>query len=427
MIIGNLRSESSHEGARVMATITWEDSDRPSQDIYFETDSAFAHALTCNPHSFLVACAMPAMRHRERRMFIDAAIDPRLHNGLTTAMNWIRHWQGPERRLLRIEARTSDIPLHPNSPERAGLFMSGGIDSLGSLCANRIDFAREHPGSFKDALFIQGIERDKDIGHFVPALQSLTEIVAQDPDLTLIPVRTNIRELDNDSYFWGMEFQGAALAAVAHAFARRLTSVAIPATADMFHLHPYGSHPLLDPNYSSSDLQILHDGITLSRLTKTALVADCAVALQHVRVCNNPKAIPPGSLNCGQCEKCLRTKLALLALGKLDQTRAFPSDGPSNETLLKSLKIKNRASRSYQESCYQELITPLTERGHAGLARQVEQFIARSRAADGQHTKKIRIRAGKERLKDIDRKYIGGGLRRILRALGLRSRKPARD
>lgn len=423
MIVNNLRSEISQDQARVAATIIWETRRHPAQQIYFKTSQKFAEDLSCNPHAFLTACAMPAIRHGEQRIAIDAEICPELRQGLMTAMNLMRQWYGPRRQPVRIEARTSARLLTPRTPVRTGVFLSGGVDSLASLRANRLDFPSSHPGSFKDALFIQGIERKKDAKHFAPALRALNEITSQDPELNLIPVYTNIRELDDDSFFWGAEFQGAALAAVAHAFTRRLTTVSIPATSDMLNLHPYGSHPMLDPSYSSSDLQIRHDGILLSRLAKTRLIADWDVALQNLRVCNAPRAIKAGALNCGQCEKCLRTKLALLALGKLSDTRAFARDGLSNAALLDKLHIKNRASKSYQESCYRELIAPLAAQGHHDLAQHVERFITRSNAKHRRIERRQRIRDFKATLKRIDRTLLNGSLRRLFKVIGLHPQK----
>ena len=89
--------------ARVEATVTWEDCDRPSQTVFYETDEAFSDALTCNPHAFLVGAVMPAMYHGERRVAIDEAICPELRNGLVTAMGWMSEWYGPTRRPIRIE------------------------------------------------------------------------------------------------------------------------------------------------------------------------------------------------------------------------------------------------------------------------------------------------------------------------------------
>jgi hypothetical protein len=283
--IENLRSEKRGNRARVAARVTWEDCDRPTHEVYFETDEAFAEALSCNPHAFLVGCVIPAMHYGEERVFIDAEICPELRQGLITAMGLLRHWYyDPGRALVRIEAGTrSDLPT-PRTPERAGFFFSGGIDSSATLRANRLGFPLEHPWSIKDGLVVYGLELD-DPEAFEYVLNLLSS-VAQDVGIELIPVYTNVylqyRDEDarNHFSFWYYKFMGAALAAVAHAFARRLTVVSIAADYDIPNQRPHGSHPLLDPYYSSSDLRIRHDGIALSRFAKTKLVAEWDVALQ---------------------------------------------------------------------------------------------------------------------------------------------------
>jgi len=172
--IENLRSGKEGNRARVAATVTWEDCDRSTHEVYFETDEAFAEGLSCNPHAFLVGCVVPAMHYGEERVFIDAEICPELRDGLITAMSLLRHWYyDPDRALVRIEAGTrSDLPT-PRTPERAGFFFSGGIDSFATLRTNRLGFPLEHPGSIKDGLLVYGLELD-DPESFRPVLDSLS-------------------------------------------------------------------------------------------------------------------------------------------------------------------------------------------------------------------------------------------------------------
>ena len=120
MRIENLRSEEVNNRARVIATVSWEDCGRQSQEFYFEVDEEFAQELSCNPHSFLVACAVAAMHHGEKRVSIDEPICPDLKDGLSTALRWIHRWYEwykPEQLLVRIEAKTitdSEGILIPN-------------------------------------------------------------------------------------------------------------------------------------------------------------------------------------------------------------------------------------------------------------------------------------------------------------------------
>lgn len=406
MRIENLRSERRGNRARVAATVTWEDCDRPTHEVYFETDEAFAEGLSCNPHAFLVGCVIPAMHYGEERVFMDAEICPVLRDGLITAMSLLRHWYyDPDRPLVRIEASTrSDLPT-PRTPERAGFFFSGGIDSFATLRANRLGFPLEHPWSIKDGLLVYGLELDapEAFGHVV---HSLSE-VAREAGITLVPAYTNLylnyrQEDAGDGFdFWTDEFEAAALSAVAHAFSRRLSVVSLASSLDIPHLRPHGSHPLLDPKYSTGDLRIRHDGITLSRLAKTKLVAEWDVALQHLRVCNVYNRYQPDRLNCGECRKCVQTMLTLLVLGVLDQTRAFPRDDISEELLL----ARARPVTPYQASSYQELIAPLAEEGRHDLVRALEHRLAIY------HDREPGLKAGGKR---FDRKYLGGRLGRLI-------------
>jgi hypothetical protein len=182
--------------------------------------------------------------------------------------------------------------------------------------------------------------------------------------------------------------------------ALRLSCVSIAATYDVPNLAPWGSHPLLDPNYSSGDVRIRHDGVTLSRLAKTKIVADWDTALQNLRVCNRTAKYRQDSLNCGECEKCTRTMLALLAIGALKRTRAFPRDDVS-EDMASNVWIND----AYEASCYRDVIAPLREKGRLDLVRGISRAIARY------HGEKD----WKDRLARFDRTYLGGNIVRFKR------------
>ena len=92
MQIRDLKRNCGEGRARVSATVVWEDCDRPVQEVFFETDERFAESLTCNPHAFLVGCAIPAMHYGEKRVFMDAEVCPEFKAGLNTAMNYIQSW-----------------------------------------------------------------------------------------------------------------------------------------------------------------------------------------------------------------------------------------------------------------------------------------------------------------------------------------------
>lgn len=404
MRIKNLRKEEKRDRSRVVAEIRWEDCKRPDHELYFETDRGFEKDLCCNPHAFLIAAVMPALCGGEKRIAIDAKVDPEIRGGLSAAMGWIRHWwYGPDTPLVRIEDKGDALPATREALGRTAMFFSGGVDSLAALRANRLNYSADHPLSVKDGLLIYGLEIEKP-QVFDLVLRSINTL-AEAADLSLIPVYTNVRELNPDWRFWERVYQDAVLSSVAHAFSTRFSTVSIAATYDIPNMQRAGTHPLLDLGYSSRDLRIHHDGITLSRLDKMRLISDWDVALQNIRTCNQSDLYRPDMLNCGQCRKCITTMLALMALGTLGKSHAFPVDGISPAFLRSNFEIYKTTAMWWQE-----VVQPLRERGHEELARVIEKKLdAYYRVQE----KSDLFKAIAAKAKRMDQKYLNGKVREI--------------
>ena len=133
MKIADFQTERHNSRVRIAATVTWEDCERPSHDVYFESESHFADFSFCNPDAFLLPCAIPAMHYGEKGVLVEEAICPALRNGVTTALGWLRHWFSPGSEPLRIEGPIRSHDPAPPRPDRAGFMFSGGIDSFSML------------------------------------------------------------------------------------------------------------------------------------------------------------------------------------------------------------------------------------------------------------------------------------------------------
>lgn len=408
MRIEDLRSETKQDRARVVATVIWEDCDQEPQELFYETTQEFADDLSCDPHAFVLGAVMPAIQRGEQRIAIDTPICPELRNGLMTAIGWLREWSLLDG-SIRIES-SAEIRYPQASQPRAGVFLSGGVDSLAMLRANRRDFPIDHPSAFRDCLFVHGFDigglegKGAESLTFELGLQAASS-VAEDVDATLIPVSTNVRRLLDDVSFWMYQFHGAALASVAHAFSRRLTSVSIASGFRLANLVKAGTHPLIDPNYGSASLRIRHEGILLSRLDRVRLIADWPAALENLRVCTMN---PPGQLNCGACEKCLRTMLELLALGKLDEAPTFPYQNVLPE-MLHDVAI----TESYQDAWYEELIHPLAAQHRLDLVEVIQEKLQEFQRRLAWEEE----RDWKGAVKKFDRKWLSSSLYRTYRAI----------
>ena len=370
MKLSNLHMRKNDGLTRAVASVAFEDSDQPAQEIFIETEMAYAESIFANPHAFAVGCMIPALYFGERRLALDEAICPRLKEGLETVMVLMHHWTDGTFQPLAIDAPLGRTALHEEKKRHAGIFLSGGMDSLAALKRIRDNYAPTHPGYPRDALLVHGfdiggvIERGAKYHVFERAKAAMAPVAAE-ADLALIPIYTNIRHLCDNRDLWLNQFFGAVLAAAVHAFSPRINLAWLASSYDIPHLHPCGSHPLLDPEYGSADLQIRHRDVGLSRMEKLKMVAGWEVAFQNFRVC---LANVPHKLNCGRCETCVRTMLELEAMGLLDKTRAF-EENAVDPAWLDAFSITIRV----REPFYMELIEPLRTRGRDDLAEKIEE------------------------------------------------------
>jgi len=413
MRIVDLRKIARPGGARVAATVIWEECDRSNQEVYFECRGPVAEEMAPNPDAFLLACVMPAMEYRERRVRIEGTICPELRNGLGSAFGVIHDWF-PEHKRPAIEASGGCRPALPRTPPRVASFMSGGIDALATLRCNRLDYPLDHPASIQDCFVLFGFNtydfsadgpvagRVEDFERRVTRMENL----AREARINLIPVYTNVRFIAKDFESWNKRGMGAGLASVAHAFSARVSRALIGSSGRQGAGPPLGTHPLLDPNYSIASLEIRHDGLWLTRLEKTAIVADWDAGLAIVQCCQQHEL--HDTINCGQCNKCFRTMIQLAALGKLEKTPAFPSRAVTPE-MIHQAEVLHEDDVSFLE----QTVEPFMSVNQPDLAQAVRDRVARYR----QREKQVPSRGWRRAVKRWDSQLTGGVLTRLVRRL----------
>jgi hypothetical protein len=264
------------------------------------------------------ACLYPAMNEAADLQLVDA-VSPRLLDSLESIQDIIRSWEQRRpvyRRYHRIhvDAPRRNAPAGPPPAGPVASFFTSGVDSFFTALRHRDEI---------DALvYVQGFDvrpGEHDLQDRV--LTGVREAAAA-LGMPLIVCDTDLRVFADRHAGWE-EYHGSALAFVAHMLSTRFHRVYIPATLTYAHLVPLGSHPLLDPLWSSERIEVVHDGAHLSRLEKLEAIIDEPAVQRHLRVCWENR---DGAYNCGRCEKCLRTSLALLALGRLSDVDTLPSE-----------------------------------------------------------------------------------------------------
>jgi len=158
MRLSNLHTRKNKGLIRAAATVTFEDADQPEQEIFIETETAFARAIIPNPHAFAVGCIIPALYYGERRLALPQSICPRLKEGLETVMALMHHWTEGRFTPLAVDAPLAQTALYGDTSRHAAIFLSGGMDSLAALKQLRDNYAPTHPGHPKDALLVHGFD-----------------------------------------------------------------------------------------------------------------------------------------------------------------------------------------------------------------------------------------------------------------------------
>lgn len=328
--------------------------------------------LSGNCESFLAGGILPCMKVGGGQLIAEGEISQKLFSASSTIQDIYCSW---DTSLHRAKI-TNVIPLSRSKliKNRVGTFFSGGVDSFYTLL--------KHQDEITDLIFVHGLDiRLNDISLREKASKQIREAAASFGK-NVIEIETNIREFLDSFVDWGLLGHGAALAAIGHLLCSTFHRIYIPATHTYAELFPWGSHPVLDPLWSSESLQFTHDGCEATRVEKVSLIAKYDIALRTLRVCwENPNS----SYNCGRCEKCLRTMINLKVNNALDRCTTFD----------KELNIKNVLKINTEEESVRafikENLNALKDSGANGeLERALQKVLNKSRLS---HKIKRRLRA----------------------------------
>jgi len=283
--------------------------------VYFSTtDSEFTISNVADP--LLCAALMPAMRQGRDIEVHGATITDDLLLGINEFQKLAAQWW-PQ--LTRINISAEHKPSGPGA-DLCGSFFTGGADSSFTFLQHRERIDR--------LVFVKGIDIQLSNHALLTDVEQKLRETCRALDKPLVVIDSNIRHFITDhDLSWAKHANGIGLAAVAHALGYRRQLV--PATHTYSDLFPWGSHPLLDHLLSTHQTMLLHDGATHDRTSKIESLGRDPEFLSILRVCWQD-----AGYNCGRCEKCVRTMVALELLGL--KTSTFP---PLKAEQIAGLKI----------------------------------------------------------------------------------------
>lgn len=338
---------------------------------------------------FLVSLLPTAMKNGDDLEIIDAPVSSYLIQQIDQIQNIWSRWFGYKPIRVTVKKTREDRPSSSN----IGCFFTGGVDSFYSLLKNL-------KGERKPThlLFAHGFDIPLTDGVRYDMVKSRISSIAKTLDLVPVFPSSNIRQFTDGNCDWGLLQHGSALAGLALCMQNIFKTILIPATHIYSDELPWGSHPLIDPLWSTETLSFIHDGCEATRVQKILReISRSDIALANLRVCWRTNK----EYNCGKCEKCLRTMLNLIAAGCLERCSTFPN-GVNEEDISIVLKNVDESTIAFAK----ENLDALYRVGaRPDIQRALKSIITK-------HDSKRNL---KDRIKKIDSQLFGGYFRRRFR------------
>ncbi|MBI4699105.1 MAG: hypothetical protein HY758_09465 [Nitrospirae bacterium] len=379
--------------------------------------------ISKNSDPFLAAALFPAMKIGEP-LLVPGLVSPALLSATQTMQETYHKWF-PEFQIIPVRAEPEMSDKEKQATD-VGAFFSGGVDSFYTLLKNHDEITK--------LILINGImfesisERPKVTGEI--------RRIAEELGKSLVVVEVNIREFSDEYTYWEDQYAGVALASVGLLLAPQFRKIYFASSFPYEDWKPTAIHPLLEPLFSTERLTFEIDASDVGRPEKVARIAQSDLALRYLHACSKEF-----SYNCGKCEKCMRTMLALQAVGALERCKTFPQkidpDAVSRITLdeLRDIYAKENLRALEKKGGNDELTDALRfcintykyKKIAASLNNDWGKFIASQQwvqFAKGKRNVLLQSlwnadpgwlfrEAVKEKIKDIDRKYLSGILRKI--------------
>lgn len=323
MVIKDIVMEETDNGQLLQASVSLLSDGKKATRFYVETD---CRDLLCGDgNGWLLASFLPAMEAGEKELVIEGTICPLLAANAEVAASLMRQWFPDLKPFPKIVAQFDrKVPSGGT-----GVFVSGGLDSMYALHDLSKQSLPGRPGELRAGLFVNyqvdTLEAAESEARFEEGCRRARFLV-EAKGLEFLSLRTNLRNLRPGGRFWTRRYHGAMLAAVAHFASRRLCDFHIASSVSIGNFegkassYAWGSHPMIDPLYSSHHMRLHHHGLELPKADKIAALADWPEGLGRMQVCTSKSS---GGRNCGRCKKCLKTKMYLIMNGQNKMLELF--------------------------------------------------------------------------------------------------------
>lgn len=363
--ISIIRSPDSGDRVRLCGEVAYDNKACRPEVYWFDVREKYAECLSESGSPWLV-CLLPLAVTLGEPLRLCAPVDRVLFENVQELMQIWKCWY-PHLHIVPIEAEVVDA-ARQGEPRKTAAFFSGGVDSFFTVLRNTDGTELFRKTHIDELLCVWGFDVPLENGEAFKRMKSVLCRAASDLGKELIDVATNIGTTSWRQTDWARHSHNCAFASIALALEPRYQQVLIASSDDYRELSPWGSHVLTDPLLSTKNLRIVNDGAAYSRLKKTECVATSDVALRSLRVCWRSRT----DENCGICEKCYRTMLALELVGVLHRCVTFKGASLDARVIRKIFIAPN------EQNMYCDIQALALGTGRVDIAKAIDQAIRRS-------------------------------------------------
>ena len=275
----------------------------------------------------------------------------RLYSALPTIQDAWSQWN-PALHPIDIHADTTADRHHDGT---TGQFFSGGVHSLHA--------ALDDPDTASRLIYVGGLTHAPTHADDPPVPRSTTALATM--------LQRDVVTVHSNWWSWRRRFglstalmHGSCLAAVAYLVGSRQITIAGCQAWDW--LTPWGSHPLMDPLWSTEAVTLRHWGRHLTRIAKCRRLAADPAMVAQLHVCRDDD-----QTNCGRCISCVTTRLMFHLVNC-----HFPTAAPATDPITDYSRV---APGQVEPRAVAELLAAAREVGDMAAMRMLTALSGRLR------------------------------------------------
>lgn len=318
------------------------------QDVlYFDLSSTIPLPEDDDCDSYLLAALMDAMGEG-RNIEVYGSVSRSLLGNLVEFQAAWHKWLPDMYQLVGMEATRLRSSQKTNN-NYIGAF-SGGVDATFTVYRHAKNLCSYRTKEISRCVQVHGFDIPLAKPKAFQQSRTQAEKSLRDLNLDLDIIRTNYRLISKVG--WWHSAIIALVAALNHY--KLVAGGCLVGSSESYDsiILPWCSNPITDPLLGCDEFAIIHDGASHSRTEKIEIISEWQQGISGLRVCWQAGAAT--GTNCGQCEKCVRTKLNFLAAGLHLPDCIPPAKAPAVDITdqIRGLKIRNRFSRKELSSIH---------------------------------------------------------------------------